>query len=129
MNLQLWGLPTSKPAYDPNNHEFIYQRFQRGVMHYDRGCRCTQGLLLADYLKDLLTGVRLPDDLAAQAAGSPLLKAAATGQALQATTFGDAFTAQAPVGRTAPAPPPAPPRGRPAAGRPVPVGSAAPTSA
>ena len=72
MNLQLWGLPTSKPAYDPNNHEFIYQRFQRGVMHYDRGCRCTQGLLLADYLKDLLTGVRLPDDLAAQAAGSPL---------------------------------------------------------
>ena len=41
LNLQLWGLPTSKPAYDPNNHEFIYQRFQRGVMHYDRGCRCT----------------------------------------------------------------------------------------
>jgi hypothetical protein len=23
LNLQLWGLPTSKPAVDPNNHEFI----------------------------------------------------------------------------------------------------------
>src|SRR5579859_4018885 len=91
LNLQLWGLPTSKPAYDPNNHEFIYQRFQRGVMHYDRGCRCTQGLLLADYLKALLTGVRLPDDLAAQAAGSPLLDAAINGKAPAGTVFGAAF--------------------------------------
>ena len=81
LNLQLWGLPTSKPAYDPNNHDFIYQRFQRGVMHYDRGCSCTQGLLLADYLKGLLTGERLPDDLAAQAAGSPLLRARAAAPA------------------------------------------------
>ena len=39
------------PAYDPSNHNFIYQRFQRGIMHYDAGCGCTQGLLLADYLK------------------------------------------------------------------------------
>jgi len=107
LNLQLWGLPTSKPAYDPNNHEFIYQRFQRGVMHYDRGCRCTQGLLLADYLKDLLTGVRLPDDLAAQAGGSPLFKAAAGGKMPRATSFVDAFSAQAPVVITAPAPAPA----------------------
>ncbi|MDQ6669308.1 MAG: hypothetical protein M3069_00825 [Chloroflexota bacterium] len=105
LNLQLWGLPTSKPAYDPNNHEFIYQRFQRGVMHYDRGCRCTQGLLLADYLKALLTGVRLPDDLAAQASSSPLFKAAATGgSAPRATTFGEAFAAQTPVVIAAPAP-------------------------
>jgi hypothetical protein len=117
LNLQLWGLPTSKPAYDPNNHEFIYQRFQRGVMHYDKGCRCTQGLLLADYLKDLLTGVRLPDDLAAQAAGSPLLKAAATGQAPPATSFGEAFSPLAPVAIAAPAPAPAP------AGAPVAVSS------
>jgi polysaccharide biosynthesis protein PslG len=114
LNLQLWGLPTSKPAYDPNNHEFIYQRFQRGVMHYDKGCRCTQGLLLADYLKDLLTGVRLPDDLAAQAAASPLLKAAATGHAPRATTFGDAFSTQvavvaAPAPAAAAAAPPAAP--------------------
>ncbi|MDQ6670548.1 MAG: hypothetical protein M3069_07295 [Chloroflexota bacterium] len=109
LDLQLWGLPTSKPAYDPNNHEFIYQRFQRGVMHYDRGCRCTLGLLLADYLKDVLTGAHLPDDLAAQAAGSPLLKAAAKGgNAPRATTFGDAFSAQAPVLTASPGTAPAP---------------------
>jgi polysaccharide biosynthesis protein PslG len=96
LNLQLWGMPTSKPAYDPNDHEFIYQRFQRGVMHYDRGCHCTQGMLLGDYLKDLLTGVRLPDDLAAQASGSALFKAFATGRQLRATVFGDAFSTQAP---------------------------------
>ena len=101
LNLQLWGLPTSKPAYDPTNHEFIYMRFQRGVMHYDKGCRCTRGLLLADYLKAVLTGNRLPDDLAAEAAASPLLRAVPSGRALHATTFGDAFTVQSPV-----APPP-----------------------
>ncbi|HET6316164.1 MAG TPA: hypothetical protein VFG86_06885, partial [Chloroflexota bacterium] len=95
LNLQLWGLPTSKPALDPNNHEFYYQRFQRGVMHYDRGCQCTRGLLLADYLKSVLTGDRLPEDLAAQAAGSPLLKAAVNGQ-LRASSFTDAFAKQQP---------------------------------
>jgi polysaccharide biosynthesis protein PslG len=97
LNLQLWGLPTSKPAYDPNNHEFIYLRFQRGVMHFDKGCRCTQGLLLTDYLKSMLTGQRLPEDLAAQAAASPLLRAIPLGRALRATTFGDAFSPQTAV--------------------------------
>src|SRR5712692_4325795 len=51
LDLEEWGAPTSKPAYDPSNHSFIYQRFQRGIMHYDKTCGCTQGLLLADYLK------------------------------------------------------------------------------
>ena len=41
-------------------------------MHYDDACKCTQGLLLADYLKALLSGENLPADLAAQASGSPL---------------------------------------------------------
>ena len=91
LNLQLWGLPTSKPAYDPTNHEFIYLRFQRGVMHYDRGCKCTQALLLTDYLKDVLTGEHLPADLGAQAQNSPLLRAVPSGHAPHATTFGDAF--------------------------------------
>src|SRR5215831_18320621 len=54
-NLEIWGLPTSKPAHDPTNPDFIYQRFQRGIMHFDKGCSCTQGLLLADYVKALLT--------------------------------------------------------------------------
>jgi polysaccharide biosynthesis protein PslG len=66
-NLQIWGAPTSQPAADPSNANFIYQRFQRGIMHFDKGCGCTQGLLLADYLKSVLTGVNLPPDLQQQA--------------------------------------------------------------
>ncbi|MDQ3223861.1 MAG: endo-1,4-beta-xylanase [Gemmatimonadota bacterium] len=74
INLEIWGAPTSKPTRDPNNDNFVYLRFQRGIMHYDKGCGCTQGLLLADYLKALLTGENLPADLEAQAAGSPFYK-------------------------------------------------------
>ena len=107
LNLQLWGLPTSKPVQDPSNHEFWYQRFQRGVMHYDRGCRCTQGLLLADYLKALLTGERLPDDLAAQAATSPLLRAATNPNPAPGTNYLNAFAPQTAVVGTATAPQPA----------------------
>jgi N-acetylmuramoyl-L-alanine amidase len=72
-NLEIWGLPTSKPARDPTNANFIYQRFQRGIMHYDKGCGCTQGLLLADYVKSLLTGQNVPPDLADQARASKLI--------------------------------------------------------
>jgi N-acetylmuramoyl-L-alanine amidase len=70
-NLEVWGLPTSKPTADPTNAGFVYQRFQRGIMHYDSACRCTQGLLLADYLKSILILRNLPPDLAAQAQRSP----------------------------------------------------------
>jgi hypothetical protein len=73
LNLEIWGLPTSKPARDPANGNFIYLRFQRGVMHYDAVCKCTQGLLLADALKAIITGQNLPADLGAQAVESPLL--------------------------------------------------------
>jgi hypothetical protein len=58
---------------DANNHDFIYLRWQRGIMMYDASCTCTQGILLADYLKDILTGQNLPADLAQEAANSPLL--------------------------------------------------------
>ena len=57
---ELWGVPTSQPAYDPTNSGFVYQRFQRGIMHYDSATNLTQGLLLADYLKAILTGENLP---------------------------------------------------------------------
>jgi hypothetical protein len=67
LNLQIWGAPTSNPTYDPTNHNFIYQRFQRSIMHYDAGCQCTQGLLLADYFKSIITGQNLPPDLDAEA--------------------------------------------------------------
>jgi hypothetical protein len=73
LNLELWGLPTSLPAFDPNNHNFVYQRFQRGIMHYDATCHCTQGILLADYLKALLMNRGVPSDLAKEAANSPFL--------------------------------------------------------
>jgi N-acetylmuramoyl-L-alanine amidase len=73
LNLEIWGAPTSKPAHDPTNPGFIYQRFQRGIMHYDKGCGCTQGLLLADYFKAILTNRNLPGDLADQAKSSKLL--------------------------------------------------------
>jgi len=91
LDLEIWGAPTSKPAYDPSNHNFIYQRFQRGIMHYDATCGCTQGLLLADYLKALITGQNLPGDLAAQAANSPLLRSATNGKAPFGTSYGNAF--------------------------------------
>ena len=74
INLEIWGAPTSAPARDPNNGGFVYQRFQRGIMHYDATCRCTQGLLLADYFKGLLTGANLPADLEQQARGSVFLR-------------------------------------------------------
>jgi hypothetical protein len=79
-DLELWGLPTSGPALDPNNHNVVYQRFQRGVMMYDASCRCTEGVLLADYLKSILTGSNLPPDLAREAQGSPLLRQYDSGQ-------------------------------------------------
>jgi hypothetical protein len=92
LDLEIWGAPTSNPAYDPSNHNFIYQRFQRGIMHYDKTCGCTQGLLLADYLKALITGENLPPDLAEQAAKSPLLRSATVGGTLPfGTTFGNTF--------------------------------------
>ncbi len=70
LNLEMWGVPTSLPAYDPNNHNFVYLRFQRGIMHYDATNQVTQGLLLADYLKSIMTGKDLPPDLDAQAKDS-----------------------------------------------------------
>lgn len=70
VNLELWGFPTSRPAYDPSNRNFVYQRFQRGILHYDHSNRVTRGILLADWFKSILTGQQLPADLAQQAQGS-----------------------------------------------------------
>ncbi len=72
--LEMWGLPTSQPAVDPNNNNFIYLRWQRGIMMYDSACSCTQGVLLADYLKSVITGQDVPQDLAAEAKDSPLFR-------------------------------------------------------
>jgi len=98
LNLELWGLPTSRPHADPGNPGFVYQRFQRCVMHYDAGCGCTQGLLLADYLKAVITGDGLPADLEAQAQGSPLYRS--EGRGAPSTDYTGAFR---PAGERPPA--------------------------
>ncbi len=67
LNLEMWGVPTSRPAFDPRNQNFVYQRYQRGIMHYDRTTGTTQALLLADHLKAIITGENLPADLEGQA--------------------------------------------------------------
>jgi hypothetical protein len=71
LDLEIWGFPTSAPTADPANGNFIYLRFQRGVMQYDASTGLTQGVLLADYFKAIITGQGLPPDLAEEAAGSP----------------------------------------------------------
>lgn len=78
LDLEIWGAPISQPAADPGNSNFIYQRFQRGIMHYTAG-QGTRGILLADYVKQIMLGSTLPGgasnpnlplDLAQQAQGS-----------------------------------------------------------
>ncbi len=73
-DLEIWGIPTSPPMVDPHNHNFVYLRFQRGIMMFDARCTCTQGVLLADYLKGILTGQNLPADLDQEAKDSPFYK-------------------------------------------------------
>jgi len=68
--LEVWGAPISQPRRDPSNNNFVYQRFQRGVMHFDATTGRTQALLLADYLKAILRNRDLPADLAAAAKSS-----------------------------------------------------------
>jgi hypothetical protein len=63
MALDVWGLPTSQPTSDPTNPDFVYQRFQRGIMHFSNAAGTTQGLLVGDWMKRVLLGVDLPADL------------------------------------------------------------------
>jgi hypothetical protein len=67
--LTIWGAPISKPAPDPSNGNFVYQRFQRGIMHYIAG-QGTESILLADYLKAIIMNQNVPADLLAQSQGS-----------------------------------------------------------
>ncbi|HEX8967428.1 MAG TPA: hypothetical protein VF937_06090 [Chloroflexota bacterium] len=71
LDLEVWGAPISKPTQDPANHGFIYQRFQRGIMHYIAAQQTTQTILVADYLKQILMNAPgLPADLTQEAKGS-----------------------------------------------------------
>ena len=112
LNLEIWGVPTSEPARDPNNPNFVYQRFQRGIAHYDHSCRCTQGILLGDALKSVLTGRDLPPDLEEQARTSPFYRqynpslpgSLRAPELLAATNLSGAFEREAPAAGAAPAP-------------------------
>lgn len=112
-DLQIWGAPTSPPAADPTNSQFIYQRFQRSIMHYDQSCGCTQGLLLADYFKAIITGQNLPPDLNQEAHTSRYYKQYAPGHPLWIARPNDlpqsdltnAFIPQQPLGEPAPVAP------------------------
>jgi hypothetical protein len=73
--LEVLGTPISHPQPDPTNANFIYQRFQRVILHYHPVANgvVTEPLLLADYLKQIMLGPgapALPADLQAQASGS-----------------------------------------------------------
>jgi hypothetical protein len=70
LNLEIWGLPTSNPASDPGNGGFIYQRFQRGIMHYRAEVPVTEGILVGEYLKAVIMNQNLPTDLAQDMQGS-----------------------------------------------------------
>ena len=71
--LEIWGFPTSHPMRDPNNNNFVYQRFQRGILHFDAATGVTRGILLGDAFKSLMTNTNLPPDLAQDMATSPYL--------------------------------------------------------
>jgi hypothetical protein len=80
LNLEMLGAPTSNPMPDPTNSNFIYLRFQRGILHF-QGCDAqgnpiTEGILLGDWFKSVITGKNLPADLEAEAKAdnSPFLR-------------------------------------------------------
>jgi hypothetical protein len=70
MALDLWGLPTSQPSLDPVNSDFVYQRFERGIMHFSRATGLTQGLLVGDWFKRIMVGMNLAPDLGPEVLGS-----------------------------------------------------------
>jgi len=71
-DLEVWGVPTSLPWLDLNNQSVIFLRWQKGIMMYDRSTNTMHQVLVADYLKSLLTGVGVPSDLARPADYAPL---------------------------------------------------------
>ena len=81
-------------------------------MHYDASCLCTQGLLLADYFKSIITGQNLPPDLDVEARSSIYYKQydpskplwIARPQELTDSDLTNAFTQQSPGGGAAPVP-------------------------
>lgn len=68
----LYGLPTGKPVADPRSPDYVYLRYQRGVMVYSRTANDTQWLLLGELFKQILLGNQLPPEVLDQISASPL---------------------------------------------------------
>lgn len=102
--LEIWGAPTSRPMRDPTNPSFVYQRFQRSIMHYRDACACTERILLADWFKNVITGQDVPFDLMQQMFDSPFRNQWAPGSpyglarpgALPESDFTNAFVPELP---------------------------------
>lgn len=111
--LEIWGAPTSRPMRDPTNPTFVYQRFQRSIMHYREACACTERILLADWFKNVITGQDVPFDLMQQMYDSPFRNQWAPGSpyglarpgALPESDFTNAFVPELPGHAMTPAAP------------------------
>ncbi|HYU18610.1 MAG TPA: hypothetical protein VEQ11_07925 [Chloroflexota bacterium] len=116
-NLEIWGVPTSRPSPDPNNPNFVYQRFQRGIMHYQGQPGSTLGILVADYLKAVIRNRDLPPDLADDMRGSRFFAQYDSTKPNWVARPGELpntdMTAAFEPGTGTPPPPPPPPPGQP----------------
>jgi hypothetical protein len=79
--LTIWGAPISQPAPDPTNANFVYQRFQRGIMHFIAPST-TESILLADYLKAIIINQNVPADLLQESSESRYFNQYCPGQPL-----------------------------------------------
>jgi hypothetical protein len=79
--LTIWGAPISKPEPEPTNPNFMYQRFQRRIMHFIAGSG-TQSILLADYLKAIIMNQNIPPDLLQQSRETRFFNQYCPGQAM-----------------------------------------------
>jgi hypothetical protein len=70
MALDVWGLPTSAPTFDPENSDLVYLRFQRGIMQFSQSTGVTQPVPVGAWFKRILIGTDVPDDLLADVIGS-----------------------------------------------------------
>lgn len=137
MDLEMWGVTVSQPALDPNNGNFAYLRYQRGIMHYDATVGLTQGLLLADYFKSILTGSSLPPDLASAASNSRYFRqydnskpdGMARPSAVPGTDLRNAFEKEGPQTDVPAAAPPAAAGPPPASADPPPAAAVSPPAA
>src|SRR5947209_14200420 len=68
--VDVWGLPTSAPAFDPDNADMVYLRFQRGIMQFSQSTGETRAVPIGSWFKRVLIGTDVPDDLAADSVGS-----------------------------------------------------------